>query len=328
MPHLHNMVIIGGGPAGLTAAIYAGRAGLNPQVLMGEDLPGGQLTITTDVENFPGFPSGIGGPELMQRMQEQAEKFGAVLHYQNAHYVEVLVDQENGREYFNVQLSSAEGDVGLVAKSVIVATGNVAKWLDLEREDEFKNKGISACATCDGPLPCFAGKELFVVGGGDSAMEEALFLTMFAKHVTILVRGTTLAASAIMQDRAKAHSKITVRFSVQVDAYHGSDMLEAIDIRDRTTGQVETVQAGGLFMAIGHNPQTNFLRGSSTLGREQIVSLTPTGHIVVTDNVYTSRPGIFAAGDVHDNHYKQAVTAAGFGCMASIAAERWLSQQV
>lgn len=306
---IHKVTIIGGGPAGLTAAIYCARAGLNPLVVAGRTegtaISGGQLMTTTEVENYPGFPEGISGPELVTRMTEQAQKFGARI-------VEEWASNINGTGPFNLKV----GEEIHQTDAIIIATGAHAKWLELPNEGKYKNNGLSACATCDGPLPYFRNKHLHVIGGGDSAMEEALFLTKFAKKVTVVYRGSEkqMRASAIMRERADSHQKIEFLLNSEIVEYIGENSLEALKIKSNGVETVHTT--GGVFMAIGHTPDTHFL--------DNILALQNNGYIATHDHVYTSVKGIFTCGDVHDSEYRQAITAAGFGCMAAIAATRWL----
>lgn len=307
-----QIIIIGGGPAGLTAAIYCARAGLKPIVAAGDVdeslMPGGQLMITTEVENYPGFPKGISGPELVMKFQEQAQQFGATIINEWASDLNL----ENGSPF-----SCKIGGKPYEANSIIIATGAVAKWLDLPNEEKFKNHGISACATCDGPLPFFRNKHLFVVGGGDTAMEEATFLTKFASKVTIVHRRDQLRASKIMQKKAMENPKIEFMWDSIIVGYTGDDRLTGLRIRNVKTEQEQLVDADGLFMGIGHKPITDFLKKTS-------IELNEQNYIKVSQGVHTNIDGVFACGDVHDTHYRQAITAAGFGCMAAIAAERWL----
>jgi len=301
------LAIVGSGPAGLTAALYAARAELKPVVIAGVPA-GGQLLVTTDVENFPGFPEGIQGPELVDRMRRQAERFGAQFVDDNVTKVDL------GRRPFRL----ATGTHGTVeAEAVIVATGANARWLGLASETRLRGHGISACATCDGFF--FKGKELAVVGGGDSAMEEALFLTNFAPRVTIVHRRGALRASTIMQARARAHPRISLLLDHEVVEVLGADRVEGVRVKDRTTGAVRDLPVGGLFVAIGHDPATEVFRGA--------LELDTGGYLKVHAHTLTSVEGVFAAGDVHDHRYKQAVTAAGAGCMAAIDAERWLAER-
>ncbi len=313
--HKEKVVIIGGGPAGLTAAIYAARAGLNPVIAIGdfvpETMPGGQLMITTDVENFPGFKDGIEGPDLIENMMEQATKFGTRMVSGFANSFELL--KPNGPFRFNIGPELYEADC------IICANGASAKWLNLENEEKFRNRGISACATCDGPLPVFRNKHICVVGGGDSAIEEASFLTKFASKVTIIHRRDELRASKIMQKRAMDNPKIDFRWNSVITEYLGDDHLTAIRLKNVKTEEEDVVETPGVFMAIGHKPNTDSLKGSG-------IELDETGYIKVNNQVFTNIPGVFACGDVHDTVYRQAITAAGFGCMAAISAERWLEE--
>jgi thioredoxin reductase (NADPH) len=302
-----RVVIVGSGPAGLTAAIYAARANLNPVVIGGVPA-GGQLMITTDVENFPGFPEGIQGPELVERIRDQAVRFGT-------EFIDDRVAAVDFRHRPFVLKLGTEGR--LEADSVILATGANARWLNLSSEQKLKGHGVSACATCDGFF--FRGKELALVGGGDSAMEEALFLTRFATHVTILHRRSTLRASKIMADRALKHPKISFRFDTVVDEVLGNTTVEGVRIRNVHTGEIGVLPVQGLFIAIGYDPATEVFRGA--------IELEENGYVKVHHMTRTSVEGIFAAGDVFDHRYRQAVSAAGFGCMAAIDAERWLEEQ-
>lgn len=302
MGDVHDVMIIGGGPAGYTAAIYAARANLSPFVAEGFGA-GGQLMLTTDVENFPGFPDGIQGPELMHAMRAQAERFGARLESVDVSRVDfserpfrVWVDDEEHR-----------------ARSVIISTGASARWLDLPSETRLRGFGVSTCATCDGFF--FRDKPMVVVGGGDSAMEEALFLARMASTVTIVHRRDSFRASSIMAGRALANEKISVRWNAAVEEVLGDDKVEGVRVRDTVTGALEDITAAAMFVAIGHDPNTSLFRGQ--------IELDEAGY-VVTDGTRTSVPGVFACGDVQDTVYKQAITAAGSGCMAAMDAERWL----
>jgi thioredoxin reductase (NADPH) len=300
-----QLVILGSGPAGLTAALYAARAELKPVIIAGVPA-GGQLLITTDVENFPGFPEGIQGPDLVDRMRRQAERFGAQFVDDNATRVDFA------HRPFRIDTGSRGS---YLAEAVIVATGANARWLDLPSEKRLTGHGISACATCDGFF--FKGRELAVVGGGDTAMEEALFLTNFATHVTIIHRRDALRASSIMAARARAHPKISFVLESEVVEVLGRDSVEGLRIRNVKDGATRELKVGGLFVAIGHTPTTEIFRGALALDRE--------GYLQVHDHTRTSVEGVFAAGDVQDRHYRQAVSAAGSGCMAAIDAERWLA---
>ena len=300
-----KVVIIGSGPAGLTAAIYAGRANLEPLVIAG-NTPMGQLMITSDVENYPGFPDGIQGPELMQKFREQAERFGATLVEKDATRVDL------SQRPFRIWVNADEYE----ADAVIVATGASALWLGLPSEEEFRGRGVSACATCDGFF--FRGREIAVVGGGDTALEEATFLTRFADKVTMLVRRDEFRGSKIMQERALNHEKIDVLFNKEVVEVKGEMTVNALTLRDTATGAESELAVQGLFIAIGYKPNTDLFEGQLKIG--------PGGYLEVVDGETGSGiEGVFVAGDVHDHHYRQAVTAAGDGCKAAIDAERWLA---
>jgi thioredoxin reductase (NADPH) len=306
-PTRTRLVIAGSGPAGLTAALYAARAELAPVVITGVPA-GGQLLITTDVENFPGFPEGIQGPELVDRMRRQAARFGAEFVDDNVTRVDVSC-----RPFL-----IATGTHGsFLADALVVATGATARWLGLPSETALRGHGVSACATCDGFF--FKGKPLAVVGGGDTAMEEALFLTNFSPRVTIVHRRARLRASQIMQERARAHPKIAFALDTEVVDVLGTDRVEGVRLRHLPTGAVSTLPVEGLFVAIGYDPATEVFRGALELDER--------GYVRVHDHTRTSVEGVFAAGDVHDHRYRQAVTAAGAGCMAAIDAERWLAEQ-
>jgi thioredoxin reductase (NADPH) len=299
---VHEVIIIGGGPAGYTAAIYAARANLSPLVIEGFGA-GGQLMLTTDVENFPGFPEGITGPELMQHMRGQAERFGATFEAADVSRVDF------SERPFGVWVD----DVEHRAKSVIISTGASARWLDLPSESRLRGFGVSTCATCDGFF--FRDKPMVVVGGGDSAMEEASFLARMASSVTIVHRRDEFRASRIMVDRALANEKIHVRWNAAVEEVVGDDKVEAVRVRDTVTGELEDIPAAAMFVAIGHDPNTSLFAGQ--------VALDENGY-VITDWTRTDVEGVFACGDVQDTIYKQAITAAGSGCMAAMDAERWL----
>lgn len=303
------VLIIGSGPAGYTAAIYAARANLRPLLFTGMQ-PGGQLTITTDVENYPGFPDGVKGPELMELFRKQAARFGTEIVDESVDAVDLKATPKTVRV----------GDRTFTARAVIIATGATAKWLGLESEKRFMGKGVSACATCDGFF--FRGEDIAVVGGGDTALEEALYLTNFGKSVTLIHRRDAFRASRIMQDRVLAHPKVRVLWDSVVEEVLGDEKkMTALKIRNVKTGAVEEKPFGGFFIAIGHQPNTSLFTGQ--------LSLDAAGYLVLPDAGKTalSLPGVFAAGDVRDPHYRQAVTAAGMGCMAAIEAERWLTAQ-
>jgi thioredoxin reductase (NADPH) len=300
---MERVIIIGSGPAGLTAAIYAGRANLAPRVFAGH-MYGGQLMLTTEVENFPGFPEGIMGPELMEAFRAQAERFGA--QFENVDVTRVDFSQRPFRVW------DAESEY--TADTVIVATGANARWLDVPGEVRLRGRGVSTCATCDGAF--FREKEIVVVGGGDSAMEEALFLTRFGKHVTVIHRRDRLRASKIMADRALAHPKISFIFDSAVEEVHGEHTLERLTLRNTVTGERSEYAADAIFIAIGHDPNTEIFRDQLELDAQ--------GYIVSRDGVHTNVPGVFVAGDVYDIRYKQAVTAAGMGCKAALEAEKYL----
>lgn len=301
-----NLTILGSGPAGLTAALYAARARLNPLVIGGAKA-GGQLMLTTDVENYPGFPEGILGPELMAKMRAQAERFGARVLDEDATEVDLR------KRPFRVK----SGDNSHDTKALIVATGADAKWLGVPGEERLRGRGVSSCATCDGAF--FKEKELVVVGGGDSAMEESLFLTKFATKVTVVHRREALRASKIMQEKAEKNPKIEFRWNTVVEEVLGKERVEGVRLKNVKTGKTEELRVDGCFVAIGHRPNTAIFRGA--------LELDPKGYIAVRNHTRTSVEGVFAAGDVHDHHYRQAVTAAGFGCMAALDAERWLESQ-
>jgi thioredoxin reductase (NADPH) len=308
MPDLHELVIVGSGPAGLTAAVYAGRANLEPIVVEGIGA-GGQLMLTTDVENFPGFPDGILGPELMMKFREQAERFGAEFVTADADAVELAPGGP-----FVVRVGERE----IRAKAMIVTTGASARMLGLPAEQKLLGHGVSTCATCDGFF--FREKPIAVVGGGDSAVEEAIFLTKFATTVTIVHRRHELRASKIMQDRAFANPKIEFRWNAEVSDVVGDGSVESVRLRDTVTGEESDLDVQGLFVAIGHDPNTALFRGQ--------LDLDDNGYIVTdADSTRTSVDGVFAAGDVQDHVFRQAITAAGSGCMAAIEAERWLGER-
>ena len=302
-----QVLIIGSGPAGYTAAVYAARAGLKPRVLAGSVTAGGALMNTTEVENFPGFPDGIQGPDLMDNLRRQAEKFGAVIVYDDVTSVELGGHTK--------RVATGEG-AAYKARSVILATGSVYKELGLPEEKQLNGRGISWCATCDGFF--FRNQDVVVVGGGDSAMEEALFLTRFARSVTVVVRRDVLKASRIMAQRARDHAGIRFEFNSEVTAIHGTDKVTGVTLTDTVTGQARERPASGIFVAIGHVPRTQLLAGQ--------VDLDPEGYIkVAAPTTRTTADGVFACGDAVDHRYRQAITAAGTGCAAALDAERYLA---
>jgi len=335
IPH-EKLVIIGSGPAGWTAAIYAGRANLKPLVFpgraAGKDLmPGGQLMLTTEVENYPGFAQGVTGPEMMQQFFDQALRFDTRVVTDKG--VKSRVDLSGGlyNVFQNVETLDlscrpvavcGDGGYRCYADAVIIATGAKANWLGLENEQRLAQSGggVSACAVCDGALPMFREAELAVVGGGDSAVEEASFLTKFASKVYMVVRRDILRASKIMQKRAFENPKIEMLWKKQIHDVHGEEKITAVTLVDVDTGEQSQLPLGGLFLAIGHTPITAFLEGQLELDSD--------GYIVLKDSgrSFTSIDGVFAAGDVADHVYRQAVTAAGMGCRAAIDAERWLAE--
>jgi thioredoxin reductase (NADPH) len=305
MSEVHNVIIIGSGPAGLTAAIYTARANLSPIVFEGIQ-PGGQLTITTDVENFPGFPDGIMGPELMEIMRKQAERFGSVHRYEYVDKVDL------SQRPFKLWVGGEEHQT----HSLIIATGASARWLGIEDEAKYQGRGLSTCATCDGFF--FKDKEIFVVGAGDSAMEEAHFLTRFASKVTLVHRSETFRASKIMQQRVMDNEKVDVMLNKTIVKYLSDDgqSISGARLRDTVTGEEADAKVDGIFLAIGHIPNTEFLGGQ--------IGLDDHGYVVLEGPTGTNVEGVFACGDVADTRYRQAVTAAGTGCQAAIDAEKWL----
>lgn len=313
---MENVVIIGSGPAGHTAALYTARANLNPLVFEGElsaeILPGGQLMTTTEVENYPGFPEGVTGSELMDRMKKQAVRFGAKVLPKTVTRVELASHP------FTVFSNSEASQT----KALIIATGATAKYLGLESEQRFMNRGVSACATCDGALPRFRNKPVVVVGGGDTAMEEALFLTGFASRVHVIHRRDQLRASKIMAQRALDHPKITVEWNSVVEEILGTDKegVNAVRVKDVRTGATREIPCAGYFSAIGHKPNTDLFRG--------MIEMDDTGYLITQPgSTRTNVEGVFAAGDVQDKVYRQAVTAAGSGCMAALDCIRWLESR-
>ena len=309
----HHVLIVGSGPAGLTAAIYTARASLAPLVIEGEpsstsDQPGGQLMLTTEVENFPGFPEGIMGPELMMRCREQAMRFGAQF------LTEKVTKVDFSQRPFRVWVS----DTQYTADSIIVSTGAQSLMLGLEEEKRLIGHGLSTCATCDGFF--FRNQHIAVVGGGDSALEEAQFLTKFASKVTLIHRRGTLRASKIMQDRAIANEKIEFLWNARVTKVLGQEKVEGVEVTDTVNGAVSTLPVTGVFVAIGHRPNTDLFKG--------VLDMAESGYLTTQPgSTYTNIPGVFACGDVQDHVYRQAITAAGSGCMAAIDCERWLEAQ-
>ena len=304
---MHNVVIIGSGPAGLTAALYTARANLSPLMIEGSQA-GGQLTLTTDVENFPGFPQGIMGPQLIRDMRAQAERFDTV--FQTADVTSV----DLSRRPFVLTVNDEET---IQARSLIISTGASANLLGLDSESRLLGHGVSTCATCDGFF--FRGQPIAVIGGGDSAMEEATFLTKFASHVTIIHRRDKLRASKIMQDKAMNNEKISFRWNSAVEEMLGETVVTGLRLRDSITNDTATLDCKGVFVAIGHTPNTHIFRGQ--------IEMDTNGYIRTSHGTATSVPGVFAAGDVQDPHYRQAITAAGTGCMAAMDAEGFLEAE-
>jgi thioredoxin reductase (NADPH) len=315
MPEARDVVILGSGPAGLTAAVYAARANLRPLVIEGEpsstsDQPGGQLMLTTEVENYPGFVDGILGPELMSRFKAQAERFGAEFVTRKATRVELKASP------FSIWTEDSD-EPDVEARSVIVATGARSLMLGVPGEDTLLGHGVSTCATCDGFF--FRDQDIGVVGGGDSAVEEALFLTRFASSVTLIHRRKELRASKIMQDRAFSNDKIVFRWDTVVNEVLGNGKMSGVEVANVGTGASEVLPLTGLFVAIGHKPSTDLFRGQ--------LDMDDAGYLRTTAGTRTNIEGVFACGDVQDHVYRQAVTAAGSGCMAAIDTERWLESQ-
>ncbi len=315
MSEVHKVTIIGSGPAGYTAAIYAARANLKPVMFAGGPadsdparVPGGQLMITNDVENYPGFPESVTGPELMEKFKAQAERFGTVVHMENVMKVDF------SKRPFHLVGENVEA----YSQTVIIATGASAKWLHVKGEDAFKNKGVSACATCDGFF--FKEQDVLVVGGGDTAMEEATYLTKMCRSVTVIHRRETLRASAIMQERALKNPKIKFLWNSAIEEIVGDTKgVSGAHVKNFKTNETTLVKATGVFVAIGHVPTTELFKG--------IIHMHDNGYLKVkAGSTATNIPGVFACGDVADHFYRQAVTAAGTGCMAAIDAERWMTE--
>ena len=303
--NFYDVIIIGSGPAGFTAGIYTSRAKLKTLIISGS-LPGGQLMTTSEVENYPGFPNGIFGPELMMNMRQQAERFATTIIDD-----EVLkVDFKKRPFLISTHSETYEG------RAILLCTGASPRKLGIDGEQEFGGRGVSYCATCDGPF--FKGEEIAVIGGGDTAIEEATFLTKFGKSVKIIHRRDFLRASKILQEKAFENSKIQFVWNHVVTRITGNKKIESIDVKNLTTGKIQNLSVGGLFVAIGHEPNTSIFKDQ--------LELDDKGYVVLKENTRTSVEGVFAAGDVHDYRYRQAVTAAGFGCMAALDVEKWLSE--
>ena len=302
---VHEVVILGSGPAGLTAAVYTARANLSPVLIDGSQ-PGGQLTLTTEVENFPGFPKGIMGPQLIQDMRAQAERFGT--QFRQGHVTQVDLNASPFR-------LTIDGEDTVETKTLIISTGASANLLGLPSESRLMGHGVSTCATCDGFF--FRGKDIAVIGGGDSAVEEANFLTKFASKVTLVHRRDKLRASKIMQDRAMSNEKIAFQWNSQLEEVLGEDVVTGIRVRNTQTHQTEDISLSGVFVAIGHTPNTSLFTGQLDMDEQGYIRTQP-------NRSTTNIPGVFAAGDVQDSRYRQAITAAGSGCMAALDAERYL----
>ena len=306
MAKLYDVIIVGSGPAGYTAALYAARANLSVLMFQGY-MPGGQLMLTSDVENYPGFEEGLLGPNLMEKFEAQARRFGAELVSEDVTAVDF------SKRPFTITTDSGN----FMAKAVIISTGASAKWLGLPSEERLQGRGVSACATCDGFF--FKNKDIAVIGGGDTAMEEATFLTRYASHVTVIHRRDALRASKIMQDRAFNNPKISFIWDTEVTEVVGDEAVTGLRLRNLKTGEESALPVQGLFLAIGHQPNTDLFKG--------ILEMDKVGYITQIEHTMTSIPGVFAAGDVSDHRYRQAVTAAGDGCRAAIDVERWLESQ-
>ena len=308
MATTYDVIIIGSGPAGYTAALYAARANLSVVMFRGLEY-GGQLMLTSDVENYPGFEEAILGPDLMERMEKQAQRFGTEMRDEN------IIRVDTSSRPFQVYPDGS--DELALGRSIIISTGASARWLGLQSETHLRGRGVSACATCDGFF--FKGKDLAVIGGGDTALEEALFLTRYASQVTVIHRRDSLRASKIMQERALKHPKIRFIWDTAVEDVLGEQAVEGLKLRNLKTGEINTMAVQGMFVAIGHQPNTAIFKGQIEMDEQ--------GYIIQREHTMTNIPGIFAAGDVTDHRYRQAVTAAGDGCRAAIDAERWLEAQ-
>lgn len=306
MAKIYDVVIIGSGPSGYTSAIYAARANLSVLLFQGYEV-GGQLMQTTDVENYPGFEEGILGPDMMEKFEAQARRFGTEM------LTEDVLEVDFSQRPFTLKADSGEYQ----ARAVIISTGASAQWLGLPSETRLKGSGVSACATCDGFF--FKGKDVAVVGGGDTALEEATFLTRYASHVTVVHRRNTLRASKIMQDRAMKNPKISFVWDSEVAEVLGDKAIDGLRLRNVHSGEESIMPVQGLFLAIGHKPNTDLFKG--------VIDTDAAGYLVPVENTMTNIPGVFAAGDVTDHRYRQAITAAGDGCRAAIDAERWLESQ-
>lgn len=306
MTKQYDVIIIGSGPAGYTAAIYAARANLSVLMLQGYQT-GGQLMLTSEVENYPGFEEGILGPPMMEKFEMQARRFGT----------ELIPEDVNAVDFDKRPFVITTDSGAYLARSIIISTGASAKWLGLPSEKKLQGRGVSACATCDGFF--YKGKDVVVIGGGDTAMEEATFLTRYANHVTVIHRRESLRASKIMQDRAFKNPKISFIWNTEVTEVLGDEEISGLQLRNLKTGETSAFPTQGLFLAIGHQPNTDLFKGSIKMDRQ--------GYIVPEEYTMTNIPGVFAAGDVTDHRYRQAVTAAGDGCRAAIDLERWLESQ-
>lgn len=303
--HHYDVIIIGSGPAGYTAGIYTSRARLNALIITGS-LPGGQLMTTSEVENYPGFPNGIFGPELMMNMRQQAERFGTT----------VIDDEAIRVDFKNTPFKITTGNGIFESEAVLICTGASPRKLGIRGEQVFAGRGVSYCATCDGPF--FKGEDIVVVGGGDTALEEATFLTKFGRSVKIVHRRDSLRASKILQNKAFENPKIEFLWNQVVSDIRGNKKIASVVVRDVYNGKEQKITAGALFVAIGHDPNTSIFRGQ--------LELDDKGYILLKNNTATSVEGVFAAGDVHDHRYRQAITAGGFGCMAALDAEKWLTE--